>query len=129
MHRRILDEHADEDGFGPACHAAKDIARSVHLSAGNRACASRARVTGKDSLESVTSRREPTTGVAYHLPVTEPDEVLDEVRRLRSLLRRIYPHVMPTPGTDELQAELEREFLVWWPSRTRRYRRAVLPQQ
>jgi hypothetical protein len=33
----------------------------------------------------------------------------EETKRLRALLKRIYPHVNDTPGTEELQAELERE--------------------
>jgi hypothetical protein len=36
------------------------------------------------------------------------DEV-EEAKRLRALLKRIYPHVNDTPGSEELQPELERE--------------------
>ena len=34
-----------------------------------------------------------------------------EVARLRSLLRRVYPYCLPHPDNVELVAELEREFL------------------
>jgi hypothetical protein len=41
----------------------------------------------------------------------EQRELEQEMQRLRPLLRRIYLHFIPTPDTEELQAELEREVL------------------
>lgn len=41
----------------------------------------------------------------------ESQELQQEVERLRSLLRRVYPYALPHPGNEELLAELEREVL------------------
>ena len=41
----------------------------------------------------------------------EEQDLAQELKRLRSLLRRIYPQFVPPPGAEELQAELEREVL------------------
>jgi phosphoglycolate phosphatase-like HAD superfamily hydrolase len=41
----------------------------------------------------------------------EAETQLQEVERLRSLLRRVYPYCLPHPGNEELLAELEREVL------------------
>lgn len=44
---------------------------------------------------------------------TDPEmlRLAAEVRRLRGLLVAAYEHVLDTPGTEELQAELEREVM------------------
>ncbi len=39
----------------------------------------------------------------------EGQEAQQEVERLRSLVRRVYPYALPHPGNEELLAELERE--------------------
>jgi len=58
--------------------------------------------------------------------MSKPDDVAGlqrEVRRLRSLLLRVYPLVEDRAGTERLQAQLERE--VMGPAYVRHIRRVL----